>query len=119
VNSLEKRIAALEARTGADPVILHFADGSQRTIRGSYKHWAALNEASTDRHAAQGAGHPTPTNSLQGELDAIRDAVRIEEYAGMFNLLQVMLQGPVSRDHEGKSDERTADDKGNETHQVP
>jgi hypothetical protein len=100
MNSLGKRIAALEARMGVDPVILHFADGSQRTIRGGYKHWVALNEADTDRYAAQDAGRPITKNSLQDELDAIRDAVRIEECAGMFNLLQVMLQGPVSRGQE-------------------
>jgi phosphosulfolactate synthase (CoM biosynthesis protein A) len=31
---IEKRIRALEARMSSDPVVLHFADGSTRELRG-------------------------------------------------------------------------------------
>jgi hypothetical protein len=91
--SIEKRIAVLEAKFQREPVILHFADGSQRTIRGDMKHWLALNAAASERYQAEAKGLPAPDNPLSNELDAVKNSVRIDEPAQMFNLLWAMLQG--------------------------
>ena len=94
---IAKRIAALEAQFKTEPVILHFADGSQRTIRGDIKHWLALNAAASERYQAEAKGLTVPENPLSNELDAVRNSIRIDEPAQMFNLLWAMLQGPMPR----------------------
>jgi hypothetical protein len=95
--NFEKRIAALEAKFQREPVILHFADGSQRTIRGDIRHWFTLNAAASERYQAEAAGLPVPENPLSNELDAVKNSIRIDEPAQMFNLLWAMLQGPMPR----------------------
>jgi hypothetical protein len=94
---IEKRIAALEAKFQREPVILHFADGSQRTIRGDIRHWLALNAAASERYQAEAKGLPVPENPLSNELDAVKNSIRIDEPAQMFNLLWAMLAGPTER----------------------
>jgi hypothetical protein len=45
IGGLRRRIEALEARASYDPIVLIFRDGTQRIIKGSTKHWKALNAA--------------------------------------------------------------------------
>lgn len=92
--TLEKRIAALETRAVADPVVLHFADGSERVIRGDSRHWAALHSAWCEMETAELDCVPVPEHVLFAELAAIGRAVRIEEEGQRFGLLGIMLQGP-------------------------
>lgn len=95
--NIRQRIEALEARYQREPVILHFADGSQRTIRGNIKHWFALNRAAFERMNAEDEGLPVPENPLSDEVEALKSSIRIDEPAGMFNLLWAILSGPIAR----------------------
>jgi hypothetical protein len=94
---IERRIAALEEKVQREPVILHFSDGSQRTIRGDIRHWLALNRAETERYQAELNGLPVPQNPLSNELEAIKNAIRIDEPSQIFSLMWAMLQGGMSR----------------------
>ena len=94
IQSLRRRIELLEQRIGVDPVTLHLASGELRIIRGDQRHWRALHQAWTARTTAEDAGGTLPATPLDGELDAIRSAVRIDECGGLFGLFQVLLQGP-------------------------
>jgi hypothetical protein len=81
----ERRIRALEARLIADPVILHFADGSTREICGRGDYLLTLFVG-----ASRGADL-IPGQAEQLEL--IRHAVRADEpgRGHMIELIQVML----------------------------
>ena len=85
--SLEKRIAALEARLKRDPVVLVMADGTRHVINGSTKHFFALYEAGGRREYGRLEGEPIPEirPSYETELDWIRDCVDIEEPASLFS----------------------------------
>jgi hypothetical protein len=97
MRDISKRLSALEARVSRDPVILHFADGSQRVIRGDISHWRALNAAACEKINAESRGLPIPPNPLSVEVEWLMKSVRIEEEADMFGLLWAMLAGPTER----------------------
>jgi hypothetical protein len=85
---IEKRIAALERLFHDAPVVLHMPDGETHTISGSARHFFALLEATNS----------DPCDAeLAAELEWLRDCERIEEPAHLFQVLQVMLAGPVER----------------------
>jgi hypothetical protein len=85
---IEKRIAALERLFHDAPVVLHMPDGETHTISGSAKHFFALVEAARlDACDAE----------LAAELEWLRDCVRIEQPAHLFEILQVRLAGAVPR----------------------
>lgn len=86
---LEKRIRALEARMLADPVILYFADGSTREIRG---HGHFLLRLFYD---ACGGGDLSPVQKEQ--LDLIRRSVSAQEPGGarLTEIIRCFLLGPA------------------------
>jgi hypothetical protein len=84
----ERRIRALEARMIADPVVLYFADGSEREICGRGDFLLSLltgtcGKKLSSRQAAQ--------------LELIRQSVGAREPGGghMVELLRALLNGPV------------------------
>lgn len=86
---IQKRIATLEGRFSRGPIVLHLANGSERRIRGDVQHWISLCRAMSDS-----------TRHLADELEAIRDSVRIDEPAGLFNLLWALQHSPTAPDRE-------------------
>ncbi len=89
IDGLRRRILALEERTYADPIVLHFADGSTRVLNGDARRYFAL--------LADGI------EGDRGELaNAIRDAVHIDESGGSVQLLAVLLQGPSENGQESE-----------------
>ena len=90
--SLEKRIAALEARLKRDPVVLVMADGTRHIINGSTKHFFALYEASGHREYAGLRVSPSRRFGLRMKRnsDWIRDCVDIEEPANLFQLIHAL-----------------------------
>ena len=88
LSDLTTRLEALEKLFNNVPVVLHMPDGETHTISGSAKHFFALLEATnSDSCDAEFAA----------ELEWLRDCERIEEPAHLFQVLQVMLAGPVER----------------------
>ncbi|MFY9855047.1 MAG: hypothetical protein WAK26_14345 [Terracidiphilus sp.] len=85
--NLERRLAALKAQISGNPVVLLMADGSERTIRGDNKNYFRL--------AALLDGEPESYID-DPDLNALRDAVHIEETGGMFQLLAAIASGPNS-----------------------
>ena len=86
---LEKRIRALEARIKTDPVILYFADGSTRELRGRGDFLLRLFHGACGR---------ADLSSRQAEqLDLIRESVSAQEpgNAHMTDLLRCFLNGPA------------------------
>jgi hypothetical protein len=85
---LEKRIRALEARMIADPVILHFADGSTEEIRGPGDFLLSFFAG------AFGGVELSPAQTAQ--LQLIRQSVDAEEPGGgsMVELLRALLNSP-------------------------
>ena len=89
--NIAARLTALEAKSKeTDRVTLHMADGTVHTISGSIKHWRDLFQAQSERDHAKQHGEPLQPNPLYHELDWLRDAVRIDEYAHMFELLHAL-----------------------------
>jgi hypothetical protein len=88
---LRRRITALEQQLTTAPVILVMGDGSHRLIRGSGKHFAALCAAmDSDKE-----------NPLAHELRWLEDATEISgRSAEMFNLLAVLLRGPIDAEED-------------------
>ena len=85
---LEKRIRALEAKLITEPVVLYFADGSTRELRGRGDFLLSLF------HRARGGD----LSSRQAEqLDFIRRSVSAREPGGahMTDLLRCFLNGPA------------------------
>jgi len=70
----EKRVRRLESESKLDPVILHFADGSTRTIPFSDKHLRDLYRATTDPSAAMPL--------LKKHLDWIAECTGMTEPSG-------------------------------------
>ena len=88
LSDLTTRLEALEKLFNNVPVVLHMPDGETHTISGSAKHFFALLEATNS----------DPCDAeLAAELEWLRDCERIEEPAHLFQVLQVMLAGPVER----------------------
>jgi len=90
--TLEKRIRALEARLVSDPVILHFADGSAKEIRGQ-------GDFLLDLFAGACSGAElSPVRTAQ--LDLIRKSVDVEEPGGgrLTELLRSILNSPAGGD---------------------
>ncbi|MGA3345269.1 MAG: hypothetical protein ABSC76_10410 [Terracidiphilus sp.] len=83
--NLERRLAALKAQIGGNPVVLLMADGTQRTIRGDIRNYFRL--------AALLDGEPESYID-DAELNALKNAVRIDEEGQRYGLLGIMLQGP-------------------------
>ena len=86
---LEKRIRALEARFTKDPVVLFFADGSTREIRG---HGNFLLDLFV---GACGGADIRPAQAEQ--LDLVRRSVAAQEPSGgrMVELIRGFLHGPA------------------------
>ena len=86
---LEKRVRALEARLVSDPVILHFADGSTKEIRGPGDFLLGLFST------AFGGADPNPLQAAQLEL--IGRSLKAEEPGGgsMIELLRALLNSPL------------------------
>jgi hypothetical protein len=101
-SDLKKRINALELALGKDPIVVHLPNGTQRTISPKVEHYFELYEACMVRGRARFKGQPIPKNPLDSELDAVRDAIRIDEPARLYDMLSALLRSP------GKS---TADSK--------
>jgi hypothetical protein len=74
MKSVERRIHALEARLSSDPVILHFADGSTRELRGQ-RYFLLDLIAATCRGADISA-------SQAAQLELIRRSVAAQEPGG-------------------------------------
>ena len=89
IPGLKRRVENLEARTFAESVMLHFVDGSTRTIHGDVQRYFPL--------LADGI-----TGDRAELADDIRRATRIDETGGSFQLLASLLQGP---NREGEEDE--------------
>jgi hypothetical protein len=88
LSDLTTRLEALEKLFNNVPVVLHMPDGETHTISGSAKHFFALVEAARlDACDAE----------LAAELEWLRDCVRIEQPAHLFEILQVQLAGAVPR----------------------
>ena len=94
-NDIKIRIAALEAMVQREPVILHFADGSQRVIRGDNRHYFELLNAGFGMVDGIGNFRPNYEHPLCNEVEAVRNSVHIDEPAAMFNLLWATLQDPI------------------------
>ena len=86
---LEKRIRALEARMLAEPVILHFADGSTREIHGRGDYLLDLFIGSC------GGADLSPAQAA--DLELIRQSVSAQEPGGarMTELIRCFQQHPV------------------------
>jgi len=92
--AVERRLTKLEAKLGAHPIILHFADGNKTpmTIAGTARNFFRL-VAAIDKE------WPEIPRSVLLELDLLRRAIRIEGCnAQLFYLAQALIQGPVSDD---------------------
>ena len=74
---LRRRIEQLEERTSCDPITLVFADGSQRVINGSVRHWRALNAALFERDSEQPDSTLVPASHLLLELDWLQASEQI------------------------------------------
>jgi hypothetical protein len=99
--NLERRLAALKAQIGGNPVYLHMPDGSVRQIAGTNTHYFRLWLLSCDIQRAREAGEPIPESPFASELDWLVSAVTVDEEDGQrYMLLQAMLQGP-NEDGEG------------------
>ena len=83
---LERRLRALEARMSADPVILHFADGSTRNVN-------CRNDVLFSLFRNACGGNLSPEEAAQ--LDLIRQSVAADEPGGghMIELLRALLAG--------------------------
>jgi hypothetical protein len=93
--NLERRLALLKARIGAEAVTLHMADGSVREIRGTPRHYFELC-------ALLGTEGDGP---LYSELTWIRDAVEIDEGGRhIYELLTALASGPNTEGTEGEED---------------
>ena len=86
---VEKRIRALEARIITEPVVLYFADGSTRELRGQGDFLLRLF------HGACGRANLSPGQAEQLEL--VRRSVGAYEpgNAHMTDLLRCFLNGPA------------------------
>jgi hypothetical protein len=87
MKSVERRIQALEARLSSAPVILHFADGSTRELRGPRYFLLDLINA---------AGRADISASQAAQLAAVRRSLWAEEPGGG-HLTEVIriLPGPA------------------------
>jgi hypothetical protein len=87
MKSVERRIHALEARLSSDLVVLHFADGSTRELRGPRYFLLDLIGA---------VGRADISASQAAQLDAIRQSLWAEE-PGNGRLTEVIriLPGPT------------------------
>jgi hypothetical protein len=94
-NDFKRRIEALEAKFVREPVTIHLPDGSQRVIRGDNRHYFELMNAGFEMVDDAGHFRPNIAHPLCSELEAVRNAIRFDEPAGMFNLLWAMLQDAV------------------------
>jgi hypothetical protein len=85
----ERRVRALEAKLITDPVVLHFADGSTREMRGRGHFLLQL------LCGACGGLELRPEQAAQLEL--IRQSVAAQEPGGgrMVEVLRCCLQGPA------------------------
>ena len=83
---IEKRVRALEARFIKDPVVLCFADGSTREIRGHGDFLLSL-VADACRGTDPGPGHAA-------QLDLIRRSVYAQEPGGgrLTEVIRVLLE---------------------------
>jgi hypothetical protein len=96
----EKRIRALEARMTTDPLVLYFADGSTRELRGPRHFLLSL---------LVGACGGADLSSRQAEqLDLIRQSVSAHEPGGghMTEVLRCCLNGPAKDERSPASDSR-------------
>jgi hypothetical protein len=86
---IEKRVRALEARFIKDPVVLYFADGSKREIRGHGDFLLNL-VADACRGTELGPGQAA-------QMDLIRQSVAAQESGGghMVEVLRCLLDGPA------------------------
>ncbi len=94
ISGLRRRVSALEDRIGGEAVRLTMTDGSIRSVRSDMRHWRRLHDAWSQRTQAEFDDEPEPANPLMVELNAIRDAVTIDEEGDCFGLLRCLLQGP-------------------------
>jgi hypothetical protein len=86
---LEKRVQALEARWIADPVMLHFADGSTREIPGSGDYLLNFFIAV--------CGEKDLTPGQRKQVEWVRQCVGATQPGGgyMIELLRSFLDGPT------------------------
>lgn len=84
MKNLDRRIRALETRIISDPVVLHFADGSTRELRGQRYFLLDLIGA---------AGRADISASQAAQLDLIRRSVYAQEPGGgrMTEVLRCVL----------------------------
>ena len=71
-SALKNRLLALEKKSGAQDVLLHFADGSTRAVR--LRDPVAALIASWRRQWARCVGQPQPVNENDAVLDLIASA---------------------------------------------
>ena len=94
--NMEKRIASLENRIGANTTAtLHLEGGIAHRISASPSHFFALLDAAREQETSDRTGQAMPESDLSRELDWIRKAVRIDEDAHLIELLAALLAGPV------------------------
>jgi hypothetical protein len=91
---LRHRVEMLEQRAGRAAVTLHMPSGEVRFVRGDQRHWVALYQAWTERMQAELEELSEPASALSSELNAIRDALKIDEDGGRFGLFAILMQGP-------------------------
>jgi hypothetical protein len=92
---IERRLRALESKMLADPVILHFADGSTRQISGGGGFLLRLF------YDACAGADLTPVRAEQ--LDLIRQSVAAQEPGGarMTEIFLCFLRGRRTRQRQG------------------
>ncbi|HXS13907.1 MAG TPA: hypothetical protein VN734_14485 [Acidobacteriaceae bacterium] len=88
--TLKRRIEKLEKALKADPILLHFADGSTRVLNGRRGMLLNLLEAAM-------SGNVRSEEKVQ--LDLISQSVASTEPDGarLCELLRVYVQGPIAR----------------------
>jgi hypothetical protein len=93
--NFERRLRALEARMNTDPVILRFADGSTRELRGPGDFLLRLFPG------VFGKTNLSPGQAAQ--LDLIRQSVGSKEPGGgrMVELIQCLLHAQASAQRNG------------------
>lgn len=95
---LRERLARIEARVKADPVVLTMPNGTQHHIRGTSRHFFKLF-----RYIGMLKSETIPPAERDGNLDRevawLRSAVEIKDPDGMGVLFSGMLAGLVRNRH--------------------
>ena len=95
INSLNKRLGALEAKASTGHILLHFADGSTRSIR--LKNPLQCFIAAANRVSCRCEGAPMPTSPHDELIELLGRATKVDcqDISGKFDTEDVFISNVV------------------------